>query len=118
MTFLDNLDIEFWEALEELVRGSEVVIDRPNGSSHPRYPGVRYPLDYGYLNGAAAMDGEGADVWIGTGARRVSGAIVTVDLQKRDTEIKVLLGCTEEETDAVLRFHREVLHMGAMLVRR
>ena len=26
---------EFWTMLEELVRQSDVVIDRPNGSAHP-----------------------------------------------------------------------------------
>jgi len=117
MDFLDSLDRDFWDALDELVRGSEIVTDRPKGSAHPRYPGVRYPLDYGYLKGTASTDGEGVDVWIGPGERRAN-VVITVDPRKRDVEIKVLLGCAEHEADAVLRFHKEALHMGAALVRR
>ena len=38
---------EFWTMLEELVRQSDVVIDRPNGSAHPKFPNTIYPVDYG-----------------------------------------------------------------------
>lgn len=52
----------FWEALDVLLAGGEIVIDRPKGSAHPRYPHMIYPLDYGYLAGSASMDGGGIDV--------------------------------------------------------
>ena len=29
---------EFWDMLEELVSNSEIVIDRPKGTVHPKYP--------------------------------------------------------------------------------
>lgn len=38
----------FWSALDELVAGSDLVIDRPQGAAHPRYPDLVYPLDYGF----------------------------------------------------------------------
>ena len=41
----------FWRYLEELYSQSKVVIDRPKGSVHPRYPQIVYQLDYGYLDG-------------------------------------------------------------------
>ena len=50
----------FWQALDRLVAGREVVVDRPRGTSHPRYPEFAYPLDYGYLAGTRSGDGEGA----------------------------------------------------------
>ena len=31
----------FWEALDRLVSASTIVIDRPKGSAHPRYPAAR-----------------------------------------------------------------------------
>lgn len=37
---------EFWNALEELVKNSEIVIDRPKGSAHPRYSEFIYEVDY------------------------------------------------------------------------
>ena len=55
-------DTQFWSALDTLVRQSEIVIDRPRGSSHPRYPDFIYPVDYGYLKSTASMDGGGIDV--------------------------------------------------------
>ena len=40
-------DMDFWDVLDRLVEGSEIVVDRPKGSGHPRYPGFTYGLDYG-----------------------------------------------------------------------
>lgn len=48
---------EFWQAMDKLVSESELVIDRPKGSRHPRYPDIKYQVDYGYLNGTTSMGG-------------------------------------------------------------
>ncbi|HEY5269754.1 MAG TPA: hypothetical protein VII97_05420 [Anaerolineales bacterium] len=99
---------EFWQYLERLVAGSRVIIDRPKGSQHPHYPDIVYPLDYGYLDGTTSSDGDGIDVWASaSGSRDLSAVILTVDLHKRDAEIKILLGCTEEEIQTILVFHNE-----------
>lgn len=95
----------FWRALDELVASRQVVIDRPRGSAHPRYPDWIYPLDYGYLEGTRSSDGAGVDVWVGSQhSRIVTGVIGTVDSMKGDMELKVLLGCTSEEAHALLAF--------------
>ena len=60
------MDDSFWEALDTLAAESEIIIDRPKGSAHPRYPGFIYPLDYGYLKATTSMDGGGIDVWRGS----------------------------------------------------
>lgn len=36
---------EFWNALDKLVTQSEIVIDRPKGTAHPRYPDFIYEVD-------------------------------------------------------------------------
>lgn len=75
------MEARFWDRADELVASSEVVIDRPRGSLHPRWGHVVYPLDYGYLAGTTAMDGGGVDVWIGSlPERRVTGVILTVGM--------------------------------------
>ena len=56
---------EFWQMLEAMAASCELVIDRPKGSRHPRYPQVVYELEYGYLKGTCSMDGDGIDVWLG-----------------------------------------------------
>ena len=108
----------FLDFLEELVSLSPLKIDRPSGTRHPRYPELEYPLDYGYLEGTLAADGGGIDVWLGASSNRdLSGLILTVDLHKRDTEIKIRLGCTEEEIQTILDFHN-AKSMRAFLVCR
>ena len=95
----------FWAWLDRLIAGSRVVVDRPKGSRHPRFPGMIYPLDYGYLEGTTAGDGAGIDIWQGAnGGRRLTALILTVDLAKRDTEIKLMLGCSDEECRTALAF--------------
>lgn len=102
------MDDAFWHSLDILVTTSESIVDRPRGSLHPRYPDLAYPLDYGYLRGTRAGDGDDIDVWSGSAVeRRVTAVIVTVDLAKRDSEIKVLLGCTPDEARMLLVFHRK-----------
>ena len=113
------MEQEFWQALDKLVLESEIVIDRPKGSAHPRYPEFIYPLDYGYLVGTASADGDGIDVWRGSDpAERVDAIMCIVDLTKRDSEIKILLGCTKEESKIVCRIHNETESMKGILIRR
>ena len=110
---------EFWAALDQLVSTSRIVIDRPAGTAHPRYPQCIYPLDYGYLEGTASMDGGGIDLWRGSDPGGGLNAIIcTVDLMKHDSEIKLLIGCTEEEIQTVLAFHNDSEFMKGILVRR
>ena len=111
-------DTQFWSALDTLVRQSEIVIDRPRGSSHPRYPDFVYPVDYGYLKSTASMDGGGIDVWLGTGDGGVNAVICTVDLLKKDSEIKILIGCTREETAAIYEKHNDSEYMKGILIPR
>lgn len=110
---------EFFSLLDALVLSSEVVIDRPRGRAHPRIPRAIYPLDYGYLKGTRGGDGDGIDVFVGTATGAgVSGILLTADPVKRDTEIKVLVDCSPDEVASALRFVRDVLGIGGLLVRR
>lgn len=107
MTAVDNKTEEnnFWDFIDRLVTGSRVVIDRPCGSTHPRYPDLIYPLDYGFLDGTRTVDGGGVDVFVGSLMERTLDALVlTVDLVKREVEIKLILGCTPVEKRVVLDF--------------
>ncbi len=100
------------------IAGSDLRIDRPRGSPHPRFPDTIYPLDYGELVGTRSGDGDPLDVWIGSlPQRRVSAVVVTLDLGKRDSEIKVLVGCTPAEARLILAFHQRGAQ-SALLVER
>jgi len=104
-------DTSFWDIIDQLVATSEIVIDRPKHSAHPRQPAIIYPLDYGYLAGTTAGDGQGIDVWRGSAAGHgVTGVVATVDAWKRDAEVKILLDCTADEIETIGAF----LNIGAM----
>ena len=42
----------------------KVTIDRPLGSYHPEHPDIYYPVNYGYIEGTLAADGEEEDAYI------------------------------------------------------
>jgi len=108
----------FWAAADALVAASQVLLDRPRGTAHPRYPDVIFPLDYGYLAETRSPDGGGIDVWIGSGPDRyVNAVVITLDLLKRESEIKLLLDCTPEEQRIILALHR-IGAQSALLVTR
>lgn len=96
--------LKFKHSLGALIADSEIVIDRKKGSAHPRYPDYIYPLDYGYIKGTKSQDGGGIDVWVGSGDQKiVSGILVIFDPVKKDSEIKVLVGCNNGEPETALK---------------
>jgi len=108
----------FWNTLQKLVDESQIKIDRPQNSQHPRYPEYIYPFDYGYLEGTTSSDGDGIDCWVGSlGGKEVSGVVTIVDLVKKDSEIKILLGCTEEDMETILLCHQRG-SMDALLTKK
>jgi|GEM_PF-401144 len=112
-------NFDFWTAIDELIRSSEIVIDRPKDSKHPKVDLI-YPLDYGYLSDTSAMDGGGIDVWLGSlGEKSGCDAIICiVDLFKRDSEIKILIGCTETEKEIIMRFINDNDLMKGIIIRK
>ena len=112
-------DKDFWKAVDTLVSSGKITIDRPKGSAHPKFPNVKYEVDYGYIENTSSMDGGGLDVWLGSLVnKQVNAIICTVDLMKKDSEIKLLIGCTEEEITTVYEFHNSTEFMKGILIRR
>lgn len=109
---------DFWGALDKLVSNSEIVIDRPKGTAHPKYPSFIYHVDYGYLKNTSSIDGTGIDVWVGSNKKRSDAVMCIVDLMKRDSEIKILIGCTEEEKAIIYQTHNKTPYMKGILIRR
>ena len=108
----------FWTRLDALIASSKIVIDRPKDKPHPHWPEMIFPLDYGYLEGTTSMDGGGIDLWLGSAPHRNLTAIVcTIDIKKKDSEIKLIIGCTDKEVGIIEKFHNQYYQSG-ILVRR
>lgn len=109
---------DFWSYLQRLVETSEIEIDRPKGSTHPRYPIGAYPVNYGFLKGTTSADRGGVDIWVGSlGEEKVVGTLCTVDLYKRDTELKILFDCTEDEILSIIKYVNGDLMRGIYIKR-
>lgn len=100
---------QFWKDMENLILNGSITIDRPRHSTHPRYPQIIYPLDYGYLENTTASDGGGIDIWLGSAANTkiLTGILCTFDKLKRDAEVKILFGCTPKDINDILDFYDE-----------
>lgn len=68
-----------------------VTIDRPVGSCHPKYPDMVYPINYGYVEGIIAPDGEEQDAYIlgvDEPVKTFEGEIIAVIHRRDDVEDK------------------------------
>ena len=111
-----NPDTSFWHSMQQLLFTNLLIIDRPKGNSHPRYPGLVYPLDYGYLENTTSSDGGGIDVWLGSlnsmmnnnNQKTLTGILCTFDTLKRDAEIKLLVDCSADDIRVIRDFHKDM----------
>lgn len=68
-----------------------VVIDRPLGSCHPEHPEMIYPVNYGFVEGVFAADGEEQDVYVigvSKPLETFTGKVIAVIRRKNDVEDK------------------------------
>jgi inorganic pyrophosphatase len=118
MAHLEN-NAFFWQKLDTLYFSSSVVITQPAGSSHPTYINLVYPVDYGFLNDTLSQDDSGIAVYKGSlSDNQVNTIIVAADILKKDIEVKLLVGCSIGEEDAILRFVNQTDFQKTILIRR
>ncbi len=110
----------FWQKIDTLVFSSRFVLTREKGTQHPEYKNLIYPVNYGhYVDVAAESDEGGIAVFKGSEpSSTVKAMIVAADILKKDLEVKLLVGCTAEETDLILRFLNQTDFQKTILVRR
>ena len=101
-----------------------VIVDRPMGSTHPVYPQLRYPINYGYVPGIMAGDGEEQDAYIlgiSHPVESFTGKLAAVVHRRDDVEEKwvvlpeeVLL--TAEEIMEQIFFQEKYYHSTVILL--
>jgi len=68
-----------------------VTVDRPLGSYHPKHKDMYYPINYGYIEGIMAPDGEEQDAYIlgiDVPVKTFMGKIIAVIHRNDDVEEK------------------------------
>ena len=95
-----------------------VVVDRPLGSRHPEYPELLYPVNYGYVPGILAGDGEEQDAYIlgvEEPLERFTGRVIAVIYRLDDVENKWVVApvgrsFTKEEIAEATMFQERFFH--------
>lgn len=109
----------FWQKLDTIFLSSKLEIDRPKNASHYKYSNLIYPVDYGYLKDTTGSDMEPIDVFRGSlASSQVQAALMSADILKKDCEVKLIVGCTDEEMYEILVFLNQTDFQKALLVKR
>ena len=77
-----------------------VTVDRPMGSYHPKHKDIYYPINYGYIEGIIAPDGEEQDTYIlgvDKPVEKFTGKVIAIIHRLDDIEDKWVV-CPENMT--------------------
>lgn len=93
----------------------DIRIDRPIGSTHPKYPGLSYPVNYGYIPNVLGGDGEELDVYllgVNKPVTEYKGKIIGIAHREDDVEDKLVaasvdLTFTKEHIEQAIRFQEK-----------
>lgn len=69
----------------------KVIVDRPLGSFHPEHKDIYYSVNYGYVKGIIAPDGEEQDAYIlgvDTAVIEFTGRVIAIIHRQDDVEDK------------------------------
>lgn len=109
----------FWQKVDTLFLSGNLQIQRHKGEVHPTFRNLIYPTDYGHLTDVKGAGEDGVSVYVGSqGTTQIDALIVAADILMKELDVKILIGCSEEETDAVLRFLNQTDYQKTVLIRR
>ena len=69
----------------------KVTVDRPMGTYHPKHKDIYYPINYGYIEGIMAPDGEEQDSYIlgvNQPVEEFTGKVIAIIHRLKDVEDK------------------------------
>ena len=92
-----------------------VTVDRPIGSYHPVHKNLYYPINYGYVKGIIAQDGEEQDAYVigvDVPVKEYTGKVIAVIYRNDDVEEKWVVcpedrAFTKEEIEEIVRFQEQ-----------
>lgn len=109
----------FWQKLDTIYLSSKLEIDRPKDSVHYKYSNLIYPVDYGYLKDTTGTDMDPIDVFKGSlPSNQIQAAVISADILKKDCEVKLIVGCSEDEVYDIMAFLNQTEFQKAVLIQR
>ncbi len=92
-----------------------VIVDRPLGSVHPEHPDIQYQVNYGFVDGVLAGDGEAQDAYIlgvNNPVESFQGEVVAIIIRNDDAENKWVVApvgsvFTKEEIERAVYFQEK-----------
>lgn len=109
----------FWQKLDTLYVSSTVTITNPKNTAHTNYEHLIYPVDYGVIKEAHSYGTISMGVFKGSNVGYSVDAIaISIDTLQRDSDVKLLVGCNEEETYRIMQFLNETEFQKSILVKR
>lgn len=98
-----------------LGKSVSVIVDRPLGSYHPEHKELFYSINYGYIEGIIAADGEEQDAYIigvDKPLKEFRGKVIAIIRRKDDVEDKLVVApyrtsFTEEEIKKATYFQEK-----------
>lgn len=90
----------------------KVIVDRPTGTYHPKHPDIYYSVNYGYIPGIIAPDGEEQDAYIlgvNEPVKEFTGSVIAIIRRFDDVEEKWVVApenihFTKEEISSLVAF--------------
>lgn len=100
-----------------------VKVDRPMGSYHPKHKDIYYPINYGYIEGIMAPDGEEQDAYIlgvDEAVTEFTGVVIAIIHRNDDVEEKWVVApedmiFTEEEIKRQVHFQEQYFDTEIMM---
>lgn len=96
-----------------------VIVDRPLGSYHPEHKDIYYTVNYGYINGVIAADGEMQDAYIlgvDQPLKEFTGKVIAIIHRLDDIENKWVVvpenaAFSKEEIAELTQFQEQYFHI-------
>ena len=112
---MNDIDARKQQFRKYLGKVVTVKIDRPVGARHPKRPWIIYPINYGYIEGEIAPDGEELDVYVlgeSGPLESATGRIIAIVHRENDVEDKLVMATdgkprTAEEIARAVHFQEQ-----------
>lgn len=109
---------EDWRYTPKIGDTVAIKMDRPIGTVHPKHPDLVYPINYGYVPGLIAPDGEEQDAYVlgvDVPLEEFTGRLIAIIHRFDDVEEKWVLApegmsFTREQIEEMTRFQEQYYH--------